>query len=1536
MVGYAEAKGLIPLTCSKLFDDASEKMDADPNLRITVEVSYIEIYNEKVRDLLNPKNKGNLRVREHPSLGPYVEDLSKLVVKDFNDIEHLMDEGNKARTVAATNMNETSSRSHAVFTLVVTQKKKDEETKLEAEKVSRISLVDLAGSERANSTGATGSRLKEGANINRSLTTLGKVIAALAQASSEPSKTKKKAALENFVPYRDSVLTWLLKDSLGGNSKTAMIAAISPADYEETLSTLRYADQAKKIKNKAVVNEDPNARLIRELKEELEMLRTRVSGGGGMGGEGESTWDPNVPPEKQVVRYQTKSGEVRTVTKAELQEQMEQSEKLMSSLNQSWEEKVAQTRAIQQEREKALEELGISVDKANVGVHAPRRLPHLVNLNEDPLMSECLIYQLKPGTTTAGNFEGEGADGGAAARILLSGSTILAEHCTFENVDGVVTLHANKADSMTMVNGKKISPDEPKRLRSGYRIILGEDFRHVFRFNHPEEVRRARDKVRMASTMGDETIVGDESSRPDSPSGSDTNEGDVDWSYARREAAMARLNGQDVNFDALNEDDLEKLYEDIARARSKKVGANWRPDSRLSSFDDNGSETASSELLRPYSMSAYTDDTSIDPWSLNVLSERGSPRLNGGLMKDDGGFAIGTPDPEMINQETLDLKLKVKEYEERFTKLATNRDVNRLDLPANYSDEEKRLLTKALGKWRRHTKVSMAEDVLSNAVLVKEANVISKDLGKQTSYQFTVVDDGPLANPTSSVEAIAGLTEFDDVADAELASAPKPCIGVKVMDHLHSTAYVWSLAKLEQRLQKMRNLYNFIDRPEYSQHFNWADPFYEDPSPPYTFVGNCLIPLCPLSHQVSAKYRLPITSRHTGQEIGSCNVEVKFVSLARATLGVNGRGASQVSGASSPALSQTSANDVSDLPIGHKIGFQLSVDSVEGLSADEYERVHIQVRLSSLAGSSIAKDDVYASVPAETKAGSNKLVDVKMKRTITFVLTRDIIAHLRSGFAPVEFHAKVKDKYLIGLERFDADKEAHRSMAKSPASTGASNGNGQPRPTLHVKSSSAGRLSEKEMVNEERHDVLSSVQLCELDASGDYKPVAVRAQSALDPGAFFLRQGLQRKLVLHLSHDSGRQFPWTKVSKLELGQVRLLDPKGKIHVSTLGDAVQLKVPSKQQSVSYNANGTSQLTLWAWWDSSVHDSIFLNRATASGHRVLLRLGFWIDVDSCSEPAHFEMDIAVAINARDAKPPGKLMSLIESAASGSRTLSKASAIFAVRLVPPMTKTTRELWRLDTAAKYVRGEESLRGSWRPRGVSLVHDHAKLLRREKRRAEVEGVRALLQARPPLSISAPSPSKNGTGLREDSRVVERALAFWQAAYEDSKVPSVLNKEMEPNEEGEGETLSEQNGNQLLAPPSSSEPTKKSSSSDLAPPPKLTAQVSLVPRTDTAAKRGWLAMPLEAFTDRWVRRWFVLRRPYLYVYESSSELDEIMAMNLSSVRVETNDQNVEQLLNRKFVMALYTTANSYFLQAPSEQELESWARCLDSFHTVRR
>nr|XP_054759485.1 kinesin-like protein KIF16B [Lytechinus pictus] len=272
--GEGDGPGLIPRICEGLFTRI--RTDSD-DVSYRTEVSYLEIYCERVRDLLKTGREHTLRVREHPRDGPYVQDLSKHLVSDYYDVKALMDKGNIQRTTASTNMNDTSSRSHAIFTITFTQAKYIAD--MPSETVSKINLVDLAGSERANATGATGDRLKEGANINKSLVTLGNVISALADASSSsapsPGGNRKKSL---FIPYRDSVLTWLLKDSLGGNSKTIMVATISPADvnYGETLSTLRYANRAKNIINKPTINEDKNVKLIRELRAEIARLKKRL------------------------------------------------------------------------------------------------------------------------------------------------------------------------------------------------------------------------------------------------------------------------------------------------------------------------------------------------------------------------------------------------------------------------------------------------------------------------------------------------------------------------------------------------------------------------------------------------------------------------------------------------------------------------------------------------------------------------------------------------------------------------------------------------------------------------------------------------------------------------------------------------------------------------------------------------------------------------------------------------------------------------------------------------------------------------------------------------------------------------------------------------------------------------------------------------------------------------------------------------------------------------------------------------------------
>ncbi|KKY34416.1 putative kinesin-ii 85 kda subunit [Diaporthe ampelina] len=285
MMGTPDHPGLIPRTCQDLFERIEAAQNETPNISYNVRVSYFEVYNEHVRDLLVPVVPNQapyyLKIRESPTEGPYVKDLTEVPVRSIDEILRYMKTGDNSRTTASTKMNDTSSRSHAVFTIMLKQIHHDVETDETTERSSRIRLVDLAGSERAKATEATGQRLREGSNINKSLTTLGRVIAALADPKSQRSG-KGSRGKDTVVPYRDSILTWLLKDSLGGNSKTAMIACIAPSDYEETLSTLRYADQAKRIRTRAVVNQDHISSAERDaqiaaMAEEIRNLQLSVS-----------------------------------------------------------------------------------------------------------------------------------------------------------------------------------------------------------------------------------------------------------------------------------------------------------------------------------------------------------------------------------------------------------------------------------------------------------------------------------------------------------------------------------------------------------------------------------------------------------------------------------------------------------------------------------------------------------------------------------------------------------------------------------------------------------------------------------------------------------------------------------------------------------------------------------------------------------------------------------------------------------------------------------------------------------------------------------------------------------------------------------------------------------------------------------------------------------------------------------------------------------------------------------------------------------
>ncbi|XP_029077003.1 kinesin-like protein KIF3B [Monodon monoceros] len=286
--GDPEKRGVIPNSFDHIFTHISRSQ----NQQYLVRASYLEIYQEEIRDLLSKDQTKRLELKERPDTGVYVKDLSSFVTKSVKEIEHVMNVGNQNRSVGATNMNEHSSRSHAIFVITI----ECSEVGLDGEnhiRVGKLNLVDLAGSERQAKTGAQGERLKEATKINLSLSALGNVISALVDGKS------------THIPYRDSKLTRLLQDSLGGNAKTVMVANVGPASYnvEETLTTLRYANRAKNIKNKPRVNEDPKDALLREFQEEIARLKAqlekrsigrrkrrekrREGGGGGGGGEEE-------------------------------------------------------------------------------------------------------------------------------------------------------------------------------------------------------------------------------------------------------------------------------------------------------------------------------------------------------------------------------------------------------------------------------------------------------------------------------------------------------------------------------------------------------------------------------------------------------------------------------------------------------------------------------------------------------------------------------------------------------------------------------------------------------------------------------------------------------------------------------------------------------------------------------------------------------------------------------------------------------------------------------------------------------------------------------------------------------------------------------------------------------------------------------------------------------------------------------------------------------------------------------------------------
>uniref|UniRef100_A0A669EG90 plus-end-directed kinesin ATPase n=1 Tax=Oreochromis niloticus TaxID=8128 RepID=A0A669EG90_ORENI len=1409
MMGKQEEgqEGIIPMVCS-----------TKPHSLFTALLIY------STWDLLNPKNKGNLRVREHPLLGPYVEDLSKLAVTSYTDIADLMDAGNKARTVAATNMNETSSRSHAVFTIVFTQRKHDSETDLSTEKVSKISLVDLAGSERADSTGAKGTRLKEGANINKSLTTLGKVISALAEVSKHIKKKKKS----DFIPYRDSVLTWLLRENLGGNSRTAMVAALSPADinYDETLSTLRYADRAKNIKCNAVINEDPNNKLVRELKDEVARLKEllRAQGLGDILDTpiGSLTASPSSGSLSSQVGLQSVTSIQERIMSTpggeEAIERLKESEKIIAELNETWEEKLRKTEAIRMERSALLAEMGVAIreDGGTLGVFSPKKTPHLVNLNEDPLMSECLLYYIKDGITRVGQ-----ADAERRQDIVLSGAHIKEEHCYFRserNANGdVIVMLVPCEGSETYVNGKRV--EDSIQLRSGNRIIMGKN--HVFRFNHPEQARAEREKTPSAET-------------PVEP---------VDWTFAQREL-------------------LEKQGIDMKQEMEKRL----------------------TEMEILYKKEKEEADQLLEQQRLVYESKLQE------LQKqvETRSLVAETPDEEELEEE---------EEEE-----------------VPWTQHEFELAQWAFRKWRYHQFTSLRDQLWGNAVYLKEANAISVELKKKVQFQFVLLTDTPYSPLPPE------LLPPEPEKDRDPRPFPRTVVAVEVQDLKNGATHYWSLEKLKQRLDQMRAMYDrageiaSTHQEDCEGTLTGNDPFY-DRFHWFKLVGRAFVYLSNLLYPVPLVHRVAVVTEK-GEVRGFLRVGVQAIAADEEApdygSGVRQSGTAKISfddeyfkkvspekhlfcdgvitrsglsleelrivegqGQSSEVITPSEElnriNDMetklghgddlaSHLEVGSVFTFRVTVLQASGIPP-EYADIFCQFNFLH------RHDEAFSTEPLKN-TGKGAPLGFYHVQNISVEVTESFIEYIKSK--PVVFevfgHYQQHPLHLHGQDVISPPTPSRKYYPiPMPLS--------KPVPATKLNTITKSNLGQ--CVS--KYDLLVWFEISELEPTGEYIPAIVDHSGGLPcHGTYLLHQGIQRRITVTLIHEKGSELHWKDVRELVVGRIR---NKAEVDDSAADAVLSLNIISLTFPLSVFFRTFYRFE--AVWDSSLHNSLLLNRVTPYGEKIYMTLSAYLELDHCIQPAIITKDICMVFYSRDAKisPPRSLKNLFGTGYSKTPDCNRVTGIYELSLCkmsdtgsPGMQRRRRKV--LDTSVAYVRGEENLAG-WRPRGDSLILEHQWEL--EKMEQLQECLRLLTH----------------TFNSEYNQLVN--------SISDCKLSDISPIGRDP---------SVTSFSSATLTPSSTCPSLSDS------------RCGSMDQKSVVSKKGFLSF-MEPRSNSWVKHFVVVRRPYVFIYNSDKDPVERGVLNLSTAQVEYSEDQ-QAMLKTPNTFAVCTKHRGILLQANNEKDMNDW------------
>ncbi|XP_042650148.1 kinesin-like protein KIF1B isoform X22 [Tyto alba] len=1643
MMGKQEESqaGIIPQLCEELFEKIND--NSNEEMSYSVEVSYMEIYCERVRDLLNPKNKGNLRVREHPLLGPYVEDLSKLAVTSYTDIADLMDAGNKARTVAATNMNETSSRSHAVFTIVFTQKKHDTETDLSTEKVSKISLVDLAGSERADSTGAKGTRLKEGANINKSLTTLGKVISALAEVDNCTNKSKKKKKTD-FIPYRDSVLTWLLRENLGGNSRTAMVAALSPADinYDETLSTLRYADRAKQIKCNAVINEDPNAKLVRELKEEVTRLKDllRAQGLGDIidTSMGSLTASPSsCSLSSQVGLTSVSSIQERIMSTPggeEAIERLKESEKIIAELNETWEEKLRKTEAIRMEREALLAEMGVAIreDGGTLGVFSPKKTPHLVNLNEDPLMSECLLYYIKDGITRVGQ-----ADAERRQDIVLSGAHIKEEHCIFRsernnNGEVIVTLEPCER-SETYVNGKRVV--QPVQLRSGNRIIMGKN--HVFRFNHPEQARAEREKTPSAET-------------PSEP---------VDWTFAQREL----LEKQGIDMKQEMEKRLQEM--EILYKKEKEEADLLLEQQRL---DYESKLQALQKQVETRSLAAETTEEEEEeeevPWTRHeyelaqwafrkwkfhqFTSLRDQLWGNAVYLKEANAISVELKKKVQFQfvllTDTLYSPLPPELLPTELEKTRDNRPFPRTVVAVEVQD----LKNGATHYWS-------LEKLKQRLDLMREMYDRAGEMASsaQDESESTMTGSDPFYDRFHWFKLVGSSPIFHGCVNERLADrTPSPTFSTADSD-------ITELADEQQDEMEDFDDEAFVDdtgsdvgTEEGSDLFNdGRDPFY-DRSPWFILVGRAFVYLSNLLYPVPLIHRVAVVSEK-GEVRGFLRVAVQaiaadeeapdygsgirqsgtakisfdneyfdksdFSSVAMTRSGlsleelriVEGQG--QNSEVTTPPEEINRMNELDlksatldgkmtmegfteeigdHLKLGNVFTFRVTVLQANGI-LPEYADIFCQFNFLH------RHDEAFSTEPLKNNGRGTPLGFYHVQN-IAVEVTESFVEYIKTKPIVFEVFGHYQ-QHPLHLQGQDLNSPPQPSRRFFPPPMPLS----KPVPATKLNTMSKPSLGQ----SVSKYDLLVWFEISELEPTGEYIPAIVDHTGGLPcQGTFLLHQGIQRRITVTIIHEKGSELHWKDVRELVVGRIR---NKAEVDEAAVDAILSLNIISAKYLKSSHSSNRTFYRFEAVWDSSLHNSLLLNRVTPYGEKIYMTLSAYLELDHCIQPAVITKDVCMVFYSRDAKisPPRSLRSLFGSGYSKSPDSNRVTGIYELSLCkmsdtgsPGMQRRRRKV--LDTSVAYVRGEENLAG-WRPRGDSLILEHQWELEKLELLHEVEKTRHFLLLREKLGDSIPkslsdslSPSlSSGTLSTSTSISSQISTTTFESAvtpsessgYDSADIESLVDREKELatkclqllthtfNREFNqvynsisdcklsdispiGRDPSVSSFSSATLTPSSTCPSLVDSrcnsidqktpeaNSRASSPCHEVEQFQLIPTVETSylaragkneflnlvpdieeirpgsvvSKKGYLHFK-EPLSSSWAKHFVVVRRPYVFIYNSDKDPVERGIINLSTAQVEYSEDQ-QAMVKTPNTFGVCTKHRGVLLQAINDKDMNDW------------